>query len=525
MSRHNTDGTWAEEGAHWHQSTLTPRDIKIEAASDPIPSSVERGPVARAHWRHGLANDEAFAATVVDTADTPAEWSSVLAETHASLLDPQGSTPLPSPSPLGVAVSEALRGTEAWAPLCDAARAHPMIAREAVGELAGAVLDALKSAGAKPDTDTRVSLADLEAARRALDEAREALKRTNADPKATREQLRDAQRAVVDARAKEERAEANANRDAGIARRTGAALSSEETEAIVAGLAAKAEGRAHALHAYSNAAGSGAGIGGSSTISDAVVKALTPEIVKILEKIGALRKALQAGRAARHVRGREGMKGQAHGGLADVADLTALALAGVSGMLGPEYAALTTLALVEGRADVIEKGGGIARNGHVLLVADQSGSTAGARQQWIAALCLSVALEARADGRTVGLVTFSDRVTAEIVIDSPASFVAALKALTSPDYGGTDVRAALAAAARLLARMPHGGEPSDVLLVTDGAFDASEAAGFPETSRLRACFIGGSAPAGIKLASAWEVRAVDGKEGDAAALEIAQTIV
>jgi Mg-chelatase subunit ChlD len=219
------------------------------------------------------------------------------------------------------------------------------------------------------------------------------------------------------------------------------------------------------------------------------------------------------------------MTGQAQGGLADVGDLTSLSLAGLGGHLGATFAALTRLALVESRADVVEKGGGNARNGDVVVVVDQSGSMSGARALWAGALALAVILEARADDRRCALVTFDDIVRSSIVVDSPASLAAAVVALSTQSDGGTGLSGAMRAAVAALAAMPHGGDPADVLLVTDGAWSASALDAFPDRARLRGVFIGGSAPAESKFASTWEIQATQGADATDLAVKIASTIV
>ena len=503
--------------------SIDQRAARLAAAADPAPAAVERGPVARVHWRHGLDVDPALAGAVVDHPDAPAELPALLAECHADLLDPRGVRPLERPSPLGREVRAALHGHDAWATLRDAAQAHPMIAREAVCSLADVVRDACRRAGARAGDDTRASLADLERARERVRLATQAERDARAarDPTA----LREATREAIAAREAQERAEGAHARAEGIAARAGEAV--EDAGLAVANIAAAATERADAAHAYAAAVGSGTGVGGVLPVPDDVVKALTPEVVAVLKRIGALRRALAAGRASRHVRGYEGIIGIGDGGIDRAADLTPLALASLGGYLGPHHAALTQLDLVRGQAPVVERGGGPAREGHVLLVVDQSGSTHGAPAVWIAALALTILLEARQDGRVSGLVCFDDGVSYADVVDSPASVAAALKALCSPGYGGTDVRGALGAAEALLGRMPMSGDPADVVLITDGVWDAADAAGFPDRARLAAVFVGGGAPpaADAVLSRAWEVRAVEGADADALAVEIAASIV
>lgn len=502
----------------------SPRTVRLDAAADPLPVATERGPIARLHWRHGLDVDADLARVAVDTeiapgALAPSEWPALLSEAHASLLDPAGCAPLARPSPLGREVMGALQAADAWQALADASKAHPLVAREAVVGLADVVLAALKRAGAKTETDTSRSLADLEAARAALERARE-----RARAATTPDEKRDALRASVEAQAAEERARGALAAAEGIAKRAGGHL--DAAGEAIARVAREATERAEAAHAFAAALGDGTGVGGASPIPDAVLASVTPHVTAMLKAVGALRKALSEGRASRHVRGREGMVGVTHGGLNDAADLTTLALAGLTGALGSGYAALTRLALAEGRADVVEKGGGIAREGDVVVVLDKSGSMRGARQEWAGALALAVMLEARADGRTCALVTYDGTVRHSIVVDSQATLAAAVVAATEESGGDNNEHAALTEAAACLARMPHGGDPADVLMLTDGQWEAGNLAGVNlDRARLRGCFIGGKAPEGAGFASTWELRAVGGKDATDLAVEIARSIV
>lgn len=499
----------------------SPRDVALDAARDPIPAAVERSPTSRMHWRHGLDVDPALAGVVVDTPATPREWSALLAETHAGLLDPDGTIPLARPSPLGRTVGEALRASDAWQPLSDAAQAHPLIAREAVTELASVVLDALKSAGAKPGTDTRASLAALDAARAAAERARKAI----ADA-TTPEQKREALKASIEAKAAEERATGAVRADEAMALRAGAAL--DAAEATLVRIADEATGKAEATHAFNAALGTGQGVGGTLPVSDDVVRALTPEVTRMLRMVGAMRKALSKGRATRHLKGREGMIGVGQGGLDRAADLTTLGLASLAGHLGAPLAGLTRLALVEGSAPVTEKGGGVARDGDVVLVVDKSGSMRahdGAPDMWASALALAVLIEARADGRNAGLVTYDGGVRFAALVDSSATLADAVVALSTEAGGSNNERAALQAAATLLAGMPHGGNPADVVLVTDGQWEASNLAdGGVERARLRGVFIGGTAPVGAGFASTWEVRATVGTDDASAGADLALAV-
>lgn len=496
----------------------TPRDLRLAAASDPTHAAAERGPLARLHWRHGLDVDPDLAGVVVDTPDTPGEWAPILAETHAALLDPTGLVPLARPSPIASKVVDALQASDAWPTLADAAQAHPMIAREAVRDLATVVLDALKSAGAKATTDARKSMADLDAARAALERAR-AAQRTATTP----DEKRAALKASIDAGAAVERASADVKVAEGIATRAADAIEPGD----VAEIAERCAERARARYAVVAALGTGTGVGGDMPVSDEILRLITPEMAAMLRNVGALRATIREGRASRHVSGREGMIGQTQGGLARVGDLTSTTLAALAGHLGPDAEALATLALVEDRADVVEKGGGTAHKGDVVVVLDKSGSMRGAREQWAAALALAVILEARHENRRAAIVTYDGRVRGSVIVDSAATFAATLRLIAAGSGGANNEHAAMVEAGKVLAAMPHGGDPADVLMITDGEWYAANLDGVHgvDRARLRGAFIGGSPPPGAAFASAWEVRAVAGKEGTDVAVEIARSIV
>jgi hypothetical protein len=502
-------------------TTLDARALALAAASDPAPVAVERGPVARLHWRHGLDVDTALAdAATCET--VPREVPALLAETHAELLDPAGVRPLAQPSPVGREVLGVLRSSPRWRELCDASRAHPLVAREAVLALHGAVLGALTTAGASRETDTRQALADLEAARAARERAKrladEARKAGDA-PKA-----REALRAGVTAQAAEERARGALAAAEAIASRTASTLADGDAVARVADKAAK---RCDDLATLTAALGTGSGVGGDRAPPDALLRMLSKDEVKrMLRMVGALRAALARGRASRHVRGREGMVGVTVGGLAHVADLTPLSVAMLSGAVGPGAAALARLDLAEDRAAVIEKGCGLSRSGHVLVVVDQSGSMRDAREEWASAVALAIILEARADGRVCGLVTYNGAVRHSGLVDSAKSLGAAIEALCRGSIGDNNEHAALVEASRLLRTMPHGGDPADVVMVTDGQWHAANTAGVDlDRTRLRGVFIGGTAPEGMGFASTHEVRAVEGAEGHEAAVTICEGVV
>lgn len=510
---------------HAPKHAPSPRDLAKLAASDPMPSTAERGPVARMHWRSGLETDVDLERVVLDRDTAPVEWSALLAETHAALLDPDGMRPLSSPSPIGSAVVDTLRASEHWPVLADAARAHPVVARDAIKGLADVVLDALKSAGARPETDARKALADLDAARARLLKAREAER----DAKTPTEQ-RDALKEKTEALAAEERAKGSHNAAHGIAQRTETALEGDAAGAALARVAAQVSERADAVRTFDAAIGDAAGLGGVRPVSAEIVKLLTGKLSAMLKRVGALRPTIRQGRASRHVAGREGMIGTSTAGIERVGDATVVALAALAGGLGAESAALARLDLVESRLPVVEKGGGNARQGAVVVVVDQSGSMQGAREEWAGALALATILEARRENRPAALVTYSGKVRASVVVDTPARLVEAMRALSASAGGNTHTPAALAEATAVLGRMPQG-QTADVLLVTDGEWDADDVAHAKglERARLRGVFIGGAAPTtangGSVFASTWSLESTDDDSAVRLAVDVARTMV
>jgi hypothetical protein len=473
------------------------------------------------HWRHGVASDTDLA-TVVDPGTGPgamsAEWPALLAETHARLLDPAGVRPLARPSPVGAAVGAKLESHPSWVSLTDAAALHPGIARDAVVGLSSVIRDALATAGAST-TDTRRTLADLDAARTALDAARKARDANPSDLPL--------QRAAVDAAKAVERSEGAAQGADAMGARVGGALDADAVGEVIATVARAASERANGVRALSaSGMGSALGCGDASSVPDDVVELLTPEVAAMLRAVGALRLALRDGRTTRHLPGREGMLGPDMGGLDRVGDLTPLARASLAGLLGPGLASLERLKLIQGRASVTEKGGGKAHKGDVVIVLDQSGSMDGARGLWANALALAVVLEARAENRVTAVVTFNGNVRASVIVDGPAGMRHAMAAICTAPKGGTRLKPALTQAAVCLAGMRRGGDPADVLIVTDGEWtaDALDGGGF-DRARLRAVFVGGSAPEGATFASSWSLQSVEGADASAVAVEIARTVV
>lgn len=503
-------------------TTKDPRALALAAASDPMPSALERSPYARIQWRHGLDVDPDLQKAVVDDNTIAArEYPALTSEMHASLLDPDGTKPLARPSPIGRTVMETLTSHKDWPTLCDASQAHPTIAREATVSLASAVRDALARAGATSNTDAREALAKLDAAREALKRAREAQRNAK-----TPDEQREALRKATEAATAEERAASELAKAEGIAARC---ATDPSIASAIASAKEHAKEQAEAVHLYDAMLGDGTGVGGPNRpVPDDVVKALGPHAARMMKLVSAFRAAIAQGRATRHVRGREGMIGVTTGGLNHVTDLTAMSLASLSGALGAPMAALTRLSIVEGSVQVIEKGGGIARDGHVVLVVDKSGSMSAnnyAPDTWASGLAMAMLIEARKDNRVAGLVVYDGDVRFEGLITDAASLARAVVAISEPASGSNNERAALHAASRLLAAMPLGGDPADVIFLTDGRWQASNLTGTmfaPNAStqgggkhpRLKGCFIGGAAPVGAGFAETWELRSVSDADGN-----------
>ncbi len=474
-------------------------DLRRALAADPAPASIERSALARLHFRHAVTTDDEVARVVMpaEPPNMPAELPAVMAETHATLLDPSGCAALPHPSPIASAVREHVTSRPEWQAIADAAAMHPSVARDAVVSLGQVILDAMAKSGAKHDAAR--TLADLDAARRALEEAR---KRATL-PGATRDDLK----ASVDAKRAEERAEGEAAAMAAAASRLPDALDDAGLGRVVATIATKATATAEGIR-VAMVAGIGAALGvdNPAELPQDVIDLLSPRVVALLKLVGAMRLSLREGRSTRHLPGREGMLGPDVGGLDRVGDLMPLERAALAGLLGDHGAALARLRLVQGRASVVEKGGGRATKGDVVIDVDQSDSTEGPRSTWIGALAVALLLEARAENRQVGVVTYSGAVRASVLVDGPTGLRAALAALCREPDGGTNTAAALIESGKLLRRMRKGGAPADVVILTDGAWEATDLDGADlDRARLHAAFVGGSCPPGAKFASVWGI--------------------
>jgi hypothetical protein len=491
---------------------VVPADISLRRALDPAPSAIERGPTARLHWRHGLGVDKALRTEVLDPT-LSAEWSAVLAETHARLLDPAGVRDLASPSPVGAAVGAALENDPSWPGLVAAASLHPLVARETVAALAPLVRSAVTQAGAAK-VDSRHTLQDLQAARKRLEEARQHADEASDDRAEALQEAVDAGEAVERASAKHQQAAAAADGvEPAMASKTGAvaALLATAQKAVGALQAVMSSGLGHALGATDAAA-----------VPDDVVELLTPEVVQMLKCVGALRASVREGRTTRHLSGREGMLGPDVGGLDRVADLMPMARAALAGHLGDEMCDLALLRLVQNRADVVEKGGGRANEGDVGLVLDQSASMRGARAMWANAVAIAILLEAQLQGRHAVLVTFGEAVIGTAIVDGPTGLRQALKlCCAASDSNGTNVPVALDAVLKGLKGLRRGGVGADCVLATDGEWNATDADRWPTghaAPKLHAVFLGGAAPKGTRLDHAWSVDVADGAADVAVAI-------
>jgi hypothetical protein len=491
---------------------------KLRLAADPAPSTINRGAIARLHWRHDVENTDEVARIALDPSVISAEYPAILAETHARLLDPEGVAPLSRPSPIGAAVAHKLTTSPDWQRVADAAALHPSIAREAVVGLAKEIASALKASQADR-LDGRGLLDDLLAARRELEAAR---KRKAANPGDV-----EALRAAVEAGKTEEKS-AGAY---AAASKAGDRIAKDEALAVAVAVAAgKAEDTSALLRLVMDAGiGSALGIHDPTSIPQDVIDLLFPHMAEMLRMVGALRLALREGRTARHLPGREGMLGPDLGGLDRVGDLMPQSRAALAGAFGPSLAALERLRLIQGRAAVVEKGGGKATHGDLVVVVDKSGSMAAHKKNtWASALAMAIVLEARTQNRVVGLVTYDGGVRASILVDSPVSLRFALEAIAKNAGGDNNEHAALKAASALLASMRKAGDPADVLMITDGEWLASNMDGVAlDRARVRIACVGGVPPTGAHFASVWQLDDMIATTANAldAAADIARSVV
>jgi hypothetical protein len=521
------------------------------AITEPAPSTRERSGYARVTYPAALIEHGAM----LDVASDPGEAPALVAETHAALLDPDGGRDLVAPSAIGGAVARALRAAPEWQALADHAAGSPRIAAEATATLAPAIRAALARAGARAVDGRGAGLAlaaararleraraAAEAARAEADAAEAAADAVAADPAATdaaldaAEDAATAARAAADAAGRETADAADAADRAGAACQAAAAAAGRITGGdVAAAVAAAARGAGEAAADAAALAGCGlADALGADTpdeIPSDVVDALRgADLRALLRLVGALRAALRAGRATRHLPGRDGVVGRDVGGLDRIADLAPMTRAALAGHLGGGLASLAALRLVQGTAAIVDRGGGHAHRGHVALVVDLSGSMDGARAMWARALALAVVLEARAEHRAAAVVTYSGTVRGSALVDTAAGMADAVRLLCAPAGGGTATGAALAAALAALRQLPRSGDAADVLLVTDGDWQADAVAGYPVapgSPRLRVVAIGGAMPPGVSaaVAEAWSVDVVDGDGGTAAAVRIARAVV
>jgi hypothetical protein len=522
--------------------------------TEPAPSTRERSAYARVTYPAALADH----AALVDVASDPGEAAALVAETHAALVDPDGGRDLPAPSAIGAAVARALRAAPEWQALADVAAGSPRIAAEATATLAPAIRAALVRAQAGR-TDGRGAGLALAAARARLERARAAAAAARAEADAAEaaadavatdpaaddaaldaaEDAADAARAAADAAGRDAADAADAADRAGAACQAAGAVAGRidatAGPAVAAAVAAAARvaGEAAADHAALAGCGLAAAMGADTPdeIPGDVVDALRgADLRALLRLVGALRAALRAGRATRHLPGRDGVVGRDVGGLDRIADLAPMTRAALAGHLGGGLASLAALRLVQGTAAIVDRGGGHAHRGHVAVVVDLSGSMEGARATWARALALAVVLEARAEHRAAAVVTYSGTVRGTALADTPAGMADAVRLLCAPASGGTATGAALAAALAALRQLPRSGDAADVLLVTDGDWTADAVAGYPTapgSPRLRVVTVGGAMPPDVSpaVAEAWTVDVVEGAEGERHAVSIARAVV
>jgi uncharacterized protein with von Willebrand factor type A (vWA) domain len=426
-----------------------------------------------------------------------AEWTAGIAEVHDRLAGGDGPR-LPDPSPIGEAMHRALESAPEFAELAAACAMYPRAAAEATAALADGVAAAIGLDRMRADPD---AARDPRDARTEAREAREAAEAAMVEGR------------YADARAAHARVEAAEKAAAMSEGRRGAAMkvlgdAGEGIGRAVARAAETAREQADAARALAGM-GCGAGAGGAdpATVNPALVKmaAKTPELRRILALAGALRRSADAqGRPAREIPGREGIDGPGTGGLDRLADLVPSERAALSGALGDAARLLATVRLARGAARVWDRPGGRGERGPVVIALDCSGSmAAGNRAEWARAVALAVAVGALREGRAVCLFSFDGHARQTYTARKIGDLAGIVRGIVGPS-GGTDIRAAMVAAAGELRALPRGGQHGDVLCITDGEFDAGDAAvPLPHGAKLRVAIIGQTAPTIPAAASVW----------------------
>lgn len=425
-----------------------------------------------------------------------AEWTAGVAEVHDRLVAGDGPR-LRDPSPVGESIHRALENCPEYAELQAACAMYPRAAADATRTLADGIAAAIGLDAMRQDKDASRDPRDV---RREAREARAAAEAALAagDPNEARRQ-----------HAKMEASECAAAMAEGRRAAAMAALATGDgVGRAVARAAATAQEQADAARALAGM-GCGGSAGGAdpATVDPDLVRmaAKTPELRRILALAGALRRSADAqGRPAREIPGREGVDGPGVGGLDRLSDLVPAERAALAGALGAGARTLAVLRLAKGSARVWDRPGGRGERGPVVIALDCSGSMGMmGRAEWARAVALAVAVGALREGRAVSLFSFDGAARQVYTARRMGDLAGLVRGIVGPS-GGTDIGAGLRAAADALRALPRGGQHGDVLVVTDGEFDADDAnVPLPHGAKLRVAIIAATAPAIPAAASVW----------------------
>jgi uncharacterized protein with von Willebrand factor type A (vWA) domain len=118
--------------------------------------------------------------------------------------------------------------------------------------------------------------------------------------------------------------------------------------------------------------------------------------------------------------------------------------------------------------------------GPLVVLLDKSGSMDGPRDVWATAVALALLDQAQRERRTYALLGFDSRVTFEAVVN-PADALPE-EGLFVSCGGGTEIAAAISRGLEIIRTHPGALRKADIVLVTDGGSDASEAGALRESA-------------------------------------------
>jgi Mg-chelatase subunit ChlD len=118
--------------------------------------------------------------------------------------------------------------------------------------------------------------------------------------------------------------------------------------------------------------------------------------------------------------------------------------------------------------------------GPMVVLTDKSASMQGSKDEWATALSLALMNEAQRDGRTFAFLPFDTHVIQTLIIKAGTTLPES--ALLIPANGGTDIAAGLRSALDVIRTEAALGK-ADVILITDGESNTSEAAAIREAAK------------------------------------------